>query len=74
MINNLIYKDKFGQEWTLSKEDNAFNEAAEAYIKKFSGSIPRGIGMPEITTELLIKAVAEGKRIKELPIPKGAVS
>jgi hypothetical protein len=30
--------------------------------------------MPEITTELLLKAVAGNKKIKELPIPDGAVS
>ena len=59
---------------TFSKDEIAFNEASEAYIKKFGGSIPMGIGMPEITTELLLKAVAENKAIKELPIPKGAMS
>jgi hypothetical protein len=30
--------------------------------------------MPEITTELLLKAVAENKVLEELPIPNGAVS
>ena len=74
MTSILIYKDEFGQEWTLSKEDKSFNDAADSYIEKFGGSIPRGIGMPEITTELLLKAVTENKAIKELPIPKDADS
>ena len=58
----------------FSKDEIAFNEAANAYIKNFGGSLPYGIGMPEITTELLLKAVSENKAIKELPIPKGAMS
>lgn len=54
--------------------DKAFNEAANAYLDKFSGNLPLGIGYPELTTDLLLKAVKEDKQIIELPIPKGAVS
>jgi hypothetical protein len=74
MKSSLIYKDEFGQEWTLSKEDKSFNDAADSYIEKFGGSIPRGIGMPEITTELLLEAVKNEIEIQPFPIPEGAES
>ncbi len=51
----------------------AFNEAAEAYIEMFGGSLPLGIGMPNLTTELLQKAVADKKPI-ESNTPPGALS
>jgi hypothetical protein len=54
-------------------QDNEFNIAAVAYLQKF-GKIPYGIGYPEITTELLLKAVESGKKIRAYRLPKGAVS
>ncbi|CAN4266172.1 hypothetical protein MCEREM3_00157 [Methylophilaceae bacterium] len=54
-------------------QDNKFNLAAEAYVQKF-GNIPYGIGYPEITTELLLKAIQSGKKIRAYRLPKGAVS
>lgn len=54
-------------------QDNEFNIAAESYVQKF-GKIPYGIGYPEITTELLVKAVKSGKKIRAYRLPKGAVS
>jgi hypothetical protein len=54
-------------------QDNEFNLAAEAYVQKF-GKIPYGIGYPDVTTELLLKAVESGKKIRAYRLPKGAVS
>ncbi len=54
-------------------QDNEFNLAAEAYVRKF-GNIPYGIGYPEVTTELLLKAVESGKKIRAYRLPKGSVS
>ena len=58
----------------FGEDEIMFEKAAQSYLDKFGGSLPFGIGMPEITTEPLLKAVAGNKRIKELPIPDGAVS
>ena len=58
----------------LTEEELMFEKAAQSYIDTFGGSLPLGIGMPEITTELLLKAVADNKEIEELPIPDGYVS
>ena len=57
-----------------TEDEIMFEKAAQSYLDKFGGSLPFGIGMSEITTELLLKAVAENKKIEELPIPDGAVS
>ena len=57
-----------------TEDELMFNKAAQSYLDKFGGSLPFGIGMPEISTELLLKAVAGNKKIKELPIPDDAVS
>ena len=58
----------------LTQDELMFEKAAKSYIDTFGGSLPLGIGMPDITTEILLKAVAENKAIEELPIPNSAVS
>ncbi len=58
----------------LTEDELMFNKAAQSYLDKFGGSLPFGIGMPEITTELLLKAIAKNKAIEENQIPNGAVS
>jgi len=73
MTDALIsYVDSFGETRYRTPESQAFNDACEAYIKKFGGSVPLGIGMPDITTELLLEAVAKGKEIEMLPLPDDA--
>jgi len=58
----------------FGEDEIMFEKAAQSYLDKFGGSLPFAIGMPEITTELLLKDVAGNKKIEELPIPDGAVS
>jgi hypothetical protein len=58
----------------LTEDELMFNKTLQSYLDKFGGSLPFGIGMPEITTELLLKAIAENKAIEESQIPNGAVS
>ena len=50
-----------------------FNDAAKAYIQMFGGALPLGIGYPELTTSLLLKAVADKQPMAE-NIPKTALS
>jgi hypothetical protein len=61
---------------TLDKtsEEQAFNAAAQAYISKFGGSLPLGIGMPDLTVELLQAAIESGIEIAEDNIPEDAVA
>jgi hypothetical protein len=77
MTDALIsYVDSFGETRYRTPEGQAFNDACKAYKEKFGvSSVPLGgIGVPDITTELLLEAVAKGKEIEMLPIPYGAVS
>ena len=48
----------------FGEDELIFGKAAQSYLDKFGGSLPFGMGMPEITTELLLKAVAGNKKIE----------
>jgi len=73
MTDALIsYVDSFGETRYRTPESQAFNDACKAYKEKFGGSVPLGIGMPKLTTELLLEAVAKGKEIEMLPLPDDA--
>ena len=74
MEKNTVYKDKLGQEFIITPEMQIFDDAAKAYKDKFGVKYPSYIGGDDITTEILLKAVAENKAIEELPIPNSAVS
>jgi hypothetical protein len=67
-------KDKLGQELIITPEMQIFDDAAKAYKDKFGVKYPSYIGGDDITTDILLKAVAENKEIEEPSIPYGAVS
>ncbi len=54
-------------------ERERFNLAAQAYLDKFGGSLPIGISYPELSAELLEKAVKDEQAI-EPNIPDQAIS
>jgi len=58
----------------LTPDEKEFNFWGDAYVEKFGGSLPRGIGMPDLTTELLKNAVETGVEIQEIELPEGAIS
>lgn len=58
---------------TKALQRKTFNDAAKAYIKMFGGGLPLGIVYPQLTTSLLLKAVADKQPIAE-NIPKTALS
>ncbi len=57
----------------MTKQDEEFNNAAQAYIQMFGGSLPIGVGYDELTTDALLKAVMDKRAIKEVT-PDQAIS
>jgi hypothetical protein len=54
--------------------DQLFNETYKLYTDKFGIRPPVGIDFPDLTIELMQKAINSGIEIAEYELPKGAVS